>query len=590
MEPGKNIVVCMATHLSSNGRNSAYFETIHRKLSKHAYLKCAFTPYSNVKILKIDFYGVITSKLYYIPLSDNPVIMSGKKLGIINPDEELFSDQSKRRTGKTFNFERYPPDSCYHVDASNIFKNILNIDLAEGKCNGTVFRFVLRREASNISKTIYDEKRVRELFQSFKAEGHLALMFLKNLAKVEFYARKKGSDHAELLFSFSTTEVNEGRVREKERSFMSDVKEAHRSSSPVNKYLISQVNIDCYFNNGTSEPTESSKYIIVHYYGGQLLHKEQDYTSEHQAKAQGLIPLVGVAYQRSENKLTDGHMFCALPLPVIEKKSTGLPVHVNGYFALGPDRKDLKWPSLEESASSNKEAASSDKEVSWNLFLLQKVLPAAYTVLFQQLKMEEPQVNIVYNSLPDVNEVDQKWREFAVEVLSGVFKTECLWSDSISQWISPKAACTTDKSRNGHEGASAFLKKCASPVVCISEHVVFGMETCSIDIKEVRPKELVNIIAKYRGKLDNMTYEDRIDLLRYTLEDPFYITDLFDVPILPLEDGEFARPQSSCSMKLFMTSNDHPIDLVPGCEQRIIKTDMQDDAMQIIKEIAIKGK
>ena len=527
---------------------------------------------------------------HYIPLSDNPMIMSGKKLGIINPDEELFSGKSKRRTGKTFDFEKNPPDSNYHVAASDVFKNILNVDLAEGNCNGTVFRFLLRRKASNLSKTIYDEKRVRELFQSFKGEGHLALMFLKNLAKVEFYIRKKGSDHAELLFSFSITEMNKGKVREKERRFMDNVKKECKSFSPVNKYLDNQVTIDCYFSDGAAEPTKSSKYIIIHYYGGQLLHEEQNYTSEEQAKAQGLIPLVGVAYERSENKSTDGHMFCALPLPVIEKKATGLPVHVNGYFALGPDRKDLKWPSLEQSASSNKESASSDKEVSWNLFLLQKVLPAAYKTLFQHLKKDEPRFQIVYNSLPDVNEVDEKWREFAVEVLSRIFQIKCLWSDAVSKWTSPEAACTTDTERNGHRGASAFLKKCSYPMVYISEHVVCGMKTCNITIKKVSAKELVHIIAEHHCKLNNMAYEDRIDLLRYALEDPSYITDLFGVPMLPLEDGGFAKPQILCSMKLFMTSNDHPIYLVPGCEKRIIKTDMQDDVMEIIKEIASNGK
>ena len=507
--------------------------------------------------------------------------MSWKKLGIINPDEELFSGKSKRRNGKIFDFERHPPDSSSHVDASDVFKNILNVDTANGKCNGTAFRFVLRREASKLSKTIYDKRRVRQLFKSFIAEGHLALIFLKNLARIEFYIRKNGSDQAELLSAFSITQESGEKVREKERRFMDDVKNASRSSYPVNKHLVHEVSIKSYFKDGISERTESSKYIIVHYYGGKLLDREQNHISEKQAKSQGFIPLVGVAYQRSENKVIDGHIFCALPLPVIEKKSTGLPVHINGYFALGSDRKDLKWPSVEQSTSS-------DKEVSWNLFLLQRVLPAAYKKLFEHLTMDDTEFQIVYNSFPDVNEVDSKWRKLADEVLSKIFRCECLWNYALSEWISPEDACVTDESRKGYEGAGAFLQMCSYPVVCISEHVMHGMNNCSVEVEVINPKKLRDVIIENYDKMGNLEFIERMDILLYALEDPSDIDFFCNVPVLPLEDGRFACPQSSKGEPLFMTSNDHPIDLVPGCKKYIIKTDIQESLKKMIKEIAEK--
>ena len=510
--------------------------------------------------------------------------MSGKKLGIINPTEELFSDTIERRTGKIFDFERQPPDSCYHVEASDVFKNILQVDAGKGKCNGTVFRFALRREASKLSKTIYDGKRVKELFQIFRAEGHLALMFLKNLAKIEFYTRRKGSDHVECLFSFFVTKDNDEQPRHAENQFMKNVKvAADKDSSHTDLYSVNHVNINSFINDDTLPQTTSAKYIIVHYYGGKLLQKEHGLISAEQAKAQGLIPLVGVAYQRSESKSTDGHIFCVLPLPVIEKKSTGLPVHVNGYFALGPDRKDLKWPSLEQSASS-------DKEVSWNLFLLLKVLPAAYIKLFQHLKEDMAQVQIVHNSLPDVNEVDYRWRKFAVKVLSRIFQTKCFWSCAISEWISPEAACIMDKSRKGHKGASAFLKICSHPLVFITEHVAQGMNKCKVSMETLSSKDLSRLILENDDKMKSLEYMERIDLLRYALKDPGDIKYFFHLPVLPLEDDSFACPDNSKDNPLFMTSNAHPIDLVPGCKKHIIKTNIQEDLMKMFKKIAENRK
>ena len=65
MKQAKNTLICMASPLSSNGHISPNFETIHLKLSTHAYFTVLF--YStghNIKILEIYFYDIIISALY----------------------------------------------------------------------------------------------------------------------------------------------------------------------------------------------------------------------------------------------------------------------------------------------------------------------------------------------------------------------------------------------------------------------------------------------------------------------------------------------------------------------------------------------
>lgn len=60
----------------------------------------------------------------------------------------------------------------------------------------------------------------------------------------------------------------------------------------------------------------------------------------------GLVPWAGIAAPLQDRELapadgTDpiGRAFCFLPLPV----STGLPVHVNGYFELSSNRRCINW-------------------------------------------------------------------------------------------------------------------------------------------------------------------------------------------------------------------------------------------------------
>ena len=511
--------------------------------------------------------------------------MSGKKLGIINPDEHLFSDESARRTGKRLDFEKHPPTITYHKDVERVLREVLNTDPVEGRCNGTVFRFTFRKEASKLSETKYNEERVKDLFQAFKTEGHLALMFLKNLAKIEFYARAKGSNSAKLLSSFSVHPDNNENPRSEECKFMNDVKKAHIDNSAATLHLVNNVTIESIINDDASATTKTQRvpYIIVHFYGGELLQKEHEFISEKQAKDLGLIPLVGLAYRLSEEQSTDGHIYCALPLPVIEEKVTGLSVHVNGYFALGPDRKDLKWPSTEQDTSN-------DNDISWNMFLLQKVLPPAYKELFHHLKMTHSTADVVYNALPDLNEVDSKWKKVADKVLSKVFEEECVWSDAVSKWMPLKDAYFVEKSKSGHEAATVFLKECSFPIAYIPEHTMQNLRMQNVKVNEVSPKVLQDVIAEHKDKLDHLPDTDRIDMLSYMLQDPLDIRNLFGVPIVPLENGEFACPPRSSNGSLFITSAEHSKDLVPGCENKVIKTGIKKDVLKIIKELATNSE
>ena len=509
--------------------------------------------------------------------------MSGQKFGIINPDEMLFSVANERRTGKFLNFEKQRPITSHHKDRVEVYKDVLSVDADQGRCKGTVFRFTLRKEPSQLSETIYSATRMDRLLNSFKSEGHLSLMFLKNLEKIEFYIRRKGSNHAEHLYSFAAEQESRESTREEEKTFMQKIRKAHNSDSSLELSLVKHVTIvsDVFQPEKTSSKAE---YFILNYYAGELLEQENEFTTIEQAKKLGFIPLVGVACPVSHEKSISGHVFCALPLPILHEKTTRLPVHVNGFFALGPDRKDLKWPAADE-------ATSNDKDVSWNLFLTRKVLPRAYIKLFLHLKEQNLPGPAVYNALPDVQHVDYKWERFAHEVLLKIFKEDCIWSDAVSSWISIPNASFKDKTKIGHEAAYNFLKKCRFPVACVAEHMVQNMEALGLQLNKFSPENVRNGANKNALILQQLSDRERIDLLHYMLQVPEDILSLYGVPILPLEDGHFVSPQlpSNTKEQLFITSSEHSKELVPGCESFIIKTGIPDDLVRKILSIVNKG-
>ncbi|KAJ8319970.1 hypothetical protein KUTeg_001557 [Tegillarca granosa] len=93
-------------------------------------------------------------------------------------------------------------------------------------------------------------------------------------------------------------------------------------------------------------------------------------------------PYVGVAYPFTSDGMAEtGHVFCFLPLPLEKKSLTGLPVHVNGLFALEQNRRHVKWGNRDQSPM----MTCKDKNVLWNEMIITNVLPRAYEHLVDYL-------------------------------------------------------------------------------------------------------------------------------------------------------------------------------------------------------------
>jgi len=105
-----------------------------------------------------------------------------------------------------------------------------------------------------------------------------------------------------------------------------------------------------------------------------------------------------------EKRAPCGKIFCFLPLAVQEVSATGLPVHVNGYFAISQNRQHLKWPAVGQSIES-------DKCLLWNHHLISELIPRSYTdLLVVSTRSKLFTADEVYAAIPNVVEVDEKWQ------------------------------------------------------------------------------------------------------------------------------------------------------------------------------------
>ena len=359
---------------------------------------------------------------------------------MIDPQEKYFKD----KTGVCGTGRKWRLDDPNAMKMPDPFQNDTSgVDaFSVKKYQGTLFRFPLRQEASLISDTLYSSEKVMTLFDYFQTEAKFTLLFLKRLESVELYVRNEDRQHPEKMFQVRI--VNTDLVRSKRQEFLNRICESTRIMKPVT--LTYPVIIETLkFIDGCVSENERHSFLVTNYFAaGEISMQLQELTSE---ASLSFLPWVGVALPiPSERDSTDvdidvnvtgkpvGHLFCFLPLPAEGKSLTGLPVHVNGFFALSQNRRHLKWPSADQDGS----ITLTDKALKWNKCLLEEVLPKAYAELVRQASVQLNGANklYVYRAWPDVFLVDSRWRKMIESFFEEIFLENILYTKAgEGNWI-----------------------------------------------------------------------------------------------------------------------------------------------------------
>ena len=135
---------------------------------------------------------------------DLPSILSGTKIGFIDPLELCFSEgRLDRRTGYRWRLNRDREIMNNIPDQFLPYKGIFDSTeevFSEGRYNGTLFRFPLRTIPSELSQTLYSDHKVGILFESIIADAHLLLLFLQHLESIELYVREESEPEPRKIF------------------------------------------------------------------------------------------------------------------------------------------------------------------------------------------------------------------------------------------------------------------------------------------------------------------------------------------------------------------------------------------------------
>ena len=381
---------------------------------------------------KIGKFGLGFNAVYN--LTDVPMFLSKNYFVVFDPHMSHLRRHIKNpaKPGVRINLNKNPEAlRARYRGQFKPFDGIFGCDLRPSKKDnsfrGTLFRFPLRtREQarrSEIKQLYYNDQEMRKLLRMLLEGAESFLLFTQNILRVGIYNLPcASSPDAPLLFfqvtkslssvgilrelsSYVTLPTTAEKLSKEEKRllqesnflqvasrFMEDLRNdrADVSNSPQSSVSI-EINCNLtkrgvdVFGGGLRCGHEKTTWLVVSSMGRG---KAMSFIMDHHDTT--LVPTAGLAVRLISRGLdvyvpspvvknidgvdANGSIFCYLPLPI----HSGLPVHINGAFAVAADRRNLERKVEDDKSCDG---------VNWNKVLMKDSVCTAYLALLDDLKL-----------------------------------------------------------------------------------------------------------------------------------------------------------------------------------------------------------
>uniref|UniRef100_A0A3B3UY17 HEPN domain-containing protein n=1 Tax=Poecilia latipinna TaxID=48699 RepID=A0A3B3UY17_9TELE len=345
------------------------------------------------KVEKIGKFGLGFNTVYHV--TDVPSILSGNKLLILDPNVSHLRKhiQQKTNPGIKLDLSQKRLFHCF-PGLFGAYEGIFDCNFTQksppAPYDGTLIKLPFRckeeAQRSEISKKVYHEQDIFSLQENFTKNSQVHLLFLRNINMLSLKSISsnvstplRDEDMPTLLDIVKTVDntmriSNETFIKKQQQAEKSLRKHDVKCTKVIDSSTVQIVQI-------TSQQfgeTKVQSWLIYNCFGtDQSLKMVLKENKTEKEKAVFSLPIGGVAVPLQQDTETGklsplqndfaGQAFCFLPLPI----QTGLPVNINGTFAVMSNRKGL-W----ESGVKHK----------WNMALQEDPVVTAYITSLSALK------------------------------------------------------------------------------------------------------------------------------------------------------------------------------------------------------------
>ncbi|CAD6261751.1 unnamed protein product [Miscanthus lutarioriparius] len=512
---------------------------------------------------KTGRFGVGFNSVYH--LTDLPSFVSGKYVVLFDPQGAYLPNVSAANPGKRIDYVSSSAITMYHDQLSPYCA--FGCDM-EASFLGTLFRFPLRSSeqasSSRLSRQSYTEDDILSLFAKLYQEAVYNLLFLKNVLSLEMYVWESGMTEPKIIYSCSLGPQSEKLSWHRQALVRFSGTPVESSKQKLDSFSMDFIS-EAFLGNKIEK--KSSTYFIVQGMASASSKIGIFATAAAKEYDLHLLPWASVAACISNTGLEDtvlrqGRAFCFLPLPV----RTGLSVHVNGYFEVSSNRRDI-WYGADMDRGGK---LRSD----WNRLLLEDVVAPLFRELLMKLRMLSDST-ISYYSLWPTGLYEEPWSILVEQIYKAIYTSPVLHSEiEGGTWISPADALLHDEGFSGSNNLNEALVLVGMPIVRVSNAIgdMFSKFYMQSMLKIVSPAIVRHFLKNY-AKLATLGKSHKLILLEYCLTD----VDSTDIgkcmnglPLIPLANMQYGTFSASSQEGYYYVCDNIEYELLAEVGDRIV--------------------
>ena len=542
------------------------------------------------------------------------MIASGSYIGLMDPHETILDhhdSKGARVTGKRFTMEEFQqyPGQVAALDG------ILGFSSANSWYNGTLFRFPFRNKEfhSGVSDRTYSrEETLQVLYDSLASEAQRMLLFLNHVTEIELYDGNPcalGQPLLRIIVNSHEVQCSRAWYKSACTAFSQD---PDHTDTYLNKCTVS-VEGQLAKTVGTAGTSSWLMCSTIGVRDGQV--KEL-------ASQLKVIPWVGLAaplstaiavgdscirneaclqanctsiekqvaravshYQRivgwndPPSTLNNcGFAFCFLPMSATT--STGLPVHIHGYFTLSDNRRRVRWPDADDNSA----------EANWNKHLVEHLIAPSYAILmtarcslisYQAFPLAHTTLQTgadTFALLPVMNECREEiWKHLIRCVQPLLAQLPVLWTAaSNGMWVKACDAYFVPLDTSVPTHVVNLLLQLNCPIVCLPRNVqdnctALGCKMISPDVAREYLRGDTNTAKRILGGNEPLLEET----LRYVLSNGHH--NLQDLPLVPLQQAGIVGTFSSQAFYVLPKNDVCASEVLYGLESCIVSSSLPSD-------------
>ncbi|XP_053401273.1 sacsin-like [Mercenaria mercenaria] len=333
-------------------------------------------------------------------------------------------------------------------------------------------------------------------------------------------------------------------------------------------------------HTASEDTVKSQEWLVVNYFIRESA--SEGFRDLIQDRNLGYSPYVGVATPlHGMSEEFEGHVFCFLPLPREGERLTGLPVHVNGFFALSQNRHHMKWETEEQEGKQ-----IDDKSILWNKALIEEALPKAYEMLvLEAIKIAEKNLNeeafvtAVYNTMPvcqnSTRKTHKRWMVLENKLYEKLENRNIVYAAQTNEWIVlNKAIFSMFRTLPGNEIGTSMqeaITKCLHKIglkyAKVPNSLFDTMQMHFPYIRDLTPSSLV-VHLQERNQYREMTCEDKTHILAYLLLEEANSVNIRNLELLPLASNRWTVFNKTSDPVYLCT--DEAVKMFPRLEDKLV--------------------